>query len=156
MVTESLLQPLLRYCHKLTIYVSYAINLWHFDAWVNYLAMQDVVIIIGTVLENKGQSASLCRSLKLFITQPPMNKKRQKTERGGSVVMHETRFREVPGSNPGADQPDWGFFVVFLNHKDKCWVEFSLPRSIWPLFIKFIYHKIKSVNLTNERLTIQQ
>ena len=28
------------------------------------------------------------------------------TERGGSVVTHETRIREVPGSNPGADQPD--------------------------------------------------
>ena len=31
------------------------------------------------------------------------------TEQGGSVVTHETRIREVPGSNPGADQPDWGF-----------------------------------------------
>ena len=28
------------------------------------------------------------------------------TERGGSVVTHGTRIREVPGSNPGADQPD--------------------------------------------------
>ena len=28
------------------------------------------------------------------------------TERGGSVVTHETRIREVPGSNTGADQPD--------------------------------------------------
>ena len=27
------------------------------------------------------------------------------TERGGSVVMHETRIREVPGSNPVAGQP---------------------------------------------------
>ena len=75
------------------------------------------------------------------------------TERGGSVVTHETRIREVPGSNPGADQPDWGFFVVFLNHEGKCWVRFSLPRSIWPLFIKFIYHKIDSVTLTIETLT---
>ena len=31
------------------------------------------------------------------------------TEQGGSVVMHETRIREVPGSNPSADQPDWVF-----------------------------------------------
>ena len=31
------------------------------------------------------------------------------TERGGFVVTHETRIREVPGSNPGADQPEWGF-----------------------------------------------
>ena len=52
------------------------------------------------------------------------------TERGGSVVTHETRIREVPGSNPGADQPDWGFFVVFLSPQGKCWVGFSLPRSI--------------------------
>ena len=66
------------------------------------------------------------------------------TERGGSVVTHETRVREVPCSNPGADQPDWGFFVVFLSRQGrKCWVGFSLPRSIWPLFIKFMYHKIK-------------
>ena len=71
-------------------------------------------------------------------------------ERGGSVVTHETRIREVPGSNPGADQPDWGFLVVFLNHQGKCSVGFSLPRSIWPLFIK-----LKSVNL-NETLTTQQ
>ena len=27
--------------------------------------------------------------------------------------MHETRIREIPGSNPGADQPDWGFFRGF-------------------------------------------
>ena len=65
------------------------------------------------------------------------------TERGGSVVTHKTRIREVPSSNPGADQPDWGFFVVFLSHQGKCWFGFSLPRSIWPLFIKFTYHKIK-------------
>ena len=82
------------------------------------------------------------------------------TERGGSVVTHETRIREVPGSNPGADQPDWGFFVVFLSRQGKCWVGFSLPRSIWPLFIiiiiiKFIYHKIKISDLTNETLTQQ-
>ena len=75
------------------------------------------------------------------------------TERGGSVVTHETRIREVPGSNPGADRPDWGCFVVFLNHQGKYWVGFSLPRSILPLFIKFLYHKINSVNLTIETLT---
>ena len=74
-------------------------------------------------------------------------------ERGGSVVTHETRIREVPGLNPGADRPDWDFVVVFLNHQGKCWVGFSLPRSIWPLFIKFIYHRINSVNLTIETLT---
>ena len=51
----------------------------------------------------------------------------KRTERGGSVVTHETRIREVPGSNPDADQPDWGFFVVFLIQQGKCWVGFSLP-----------------------------
>ena len=51
-------------------------------------------------------------------------------EGGGSMVTHETRIREVRGSNPSANQPDWGFFVIFLNHYDKCWVGFSLPRSI--------------------------
>ena len=35
------------------------------------------------------------------------------TERGGSVVTHEARIREVPGSNPGADQPGCGFFRGF-------------------------------------------
>ena len=34
------------------------------------------------------------------------NKVKDFTEQGGSVVMHETRIREVLGSNPGADQPD--------------------------------------------------
>ena len=63
--------------------------------------------------------------------------------RRGSMVTHETRIREVPGSNPDADQPDWGFLVIFRNHQGKCRVGFSLPRSIWLLFIKFIYHKIK-------------
>ena len=31
------------------------------------------------------------------------------TERGGSVVTHETRILEVPGSNPVAGQPGCGF-----------------------------------------------
>ena len=75
----------------------------------------------------------------------------KQTERGGSVLTHETRIREVPGSNPGADQPDLGFFVVFLSRQGKFWVGFSLPRSIWPLFIKFMYHnnKISELNKWN-------
>ena len=48
-------------------------------------------------------------------------------ERGGSVVTHETRIPEVPGSNPGADQPDWGWIFITKIH----------------LAIKFIYHTIK-------------
>ena len=35
------------------------------------------------------------------------------TERRGAVVTHRTRIWEVSGSNPGADQPDWGFFHGF-------------------------------------------
>ena len=34
------------------------------------------------------------------------------TERGGSVVKHETHIWEVPSSNPSTDQPD-GFFCGF-------------------------------------------
>ena len=30
------------------------------------------------------------------------------------MVTQETRIRDVSGSNPGADQPDWGFFLVSL------------------------------------------
>ena len=53
--------------------------------------------------------------------------------------MHETRILEFPGSNPGTDQPDWGFFVVFLNlkiakdlviFKDKCRVGPHIPPQI--------------------------
>ena len=66
-----------------------------------------------------------------FFLLKSRNKIKGLTERGGSVVTHETRIREVPGSNPGADQPDWFFFfVVSLSQQGKCWVGFSLPRSI--------------------------
>ena len=27
------------------------------------------------------------------------------------MITHETLIQEVPGSNPGADQPDWGFLA---------------------------------------------
>ena len=74
-----------------------------------------------------------------MLLQKPCAENVFMTERGGSVVKHETRIREVPGSNPGADQPDCDFFVVLLNHHGKCWGGFSLPRSISPTFIKFIF-----------------
>ena len=35
------------------------------------------------------------------------------TERCSSVVIQETRIREAPGSNPGGEQLDWGFFLGF-------------------------------------------
>ena len=68
------------------------------------------------------------------------------TERGGSVVMHETRIQEVLGSNSGADQPDWGFFVVFLSHQG--------PFDHYSSNSYII--KLKSVNLPNETLITQQ
>ena len=40
------------------------------------------------------------------IANCEINYKITTTERSGSVVTHETRIRKVPGSNPGADQPD--------------------------------------------------
>ena len=54
------------------------------------------------------------------------------TERGGSVVTHETRIRVVPGSNPGTDQPDWGFFVVFLSHQGNYAGPGGLGVEAWP------------------------
>ena len=44
------------------------------------------------------------------------NYKIKYTERGGSMVMHETRIREVPGSNPMVGQPV-KVFCGFLNLK---------------------------------------
>ena len=40
------------------------------------------------------------------------------------MATHETRIREVPGSNRGADQPDWGFYVVSLIIKAKAGLDF--------------------------------
>ena len=59
-----------------------------------------------------------------------------RNERGGNA-------RDSHSGGPWFEsrcRPTWLlFFVVFLNHPGKCWFRFSLPRSIWPLFIKFIY-----------------
>ena len=61
------------------------------------------------------------------------------TERGGSVVTHETRIREVPGSNPVAGQPG-EVFSDFLNlkiskelviFKDKCRVGPHIPLQMY-------------------------
>ena len=41
----------------------------------------------------------------IFFFLPVKSRKKTKTERGGSVVTHETRIREVPGSNPVTRQP---------------------------------------------------
>ena len=79
------------------------------------------------------------------------------TERSGSVVTHETRILEVPGLNPGADQPDWVFSVVFLNHEGKCWLDFHYhdPLDQYP---SFSYRPMikKSVSELNKETSITQ
>ena len=75
------------------------------------------------------------------------------TERGGSVLTHETRIREVPGSNPGAGQPGWGFFVVFLSHKANAGLDFHYHDPFNHYSSNSYIIKIKSVNLTIETLT---
>ena len=51
-----------------------------------------------------------------FIVFIVMQGQSQYTDRSGSVVTHESRIREVPGSNRVAGQPGWGF-SGFLNLK---------------------------------------
>ena len=80
-----------------------------------------------------------------------------KTERGGSVVTHETRILEVPGSIPGADQPDWGFSRFFSIIKANGGLDFHYHDPFDHYSSNsYIIHKINSVNLTNETLTTQQ
>ena len=67
------------------------------------------------------------------------------TERGGSVVTHETRIREVPGSNPGADQSDWGFFVVFLSNQGLDF-HYHYPFDHYSSNSYMFIIKLKSVN----------
>ena len=75
-----------------------------------------------------------------------------KTERGGSVVTHETCIRDVSGLNPGADQPDWGFFVVFLNHQVFAGLYFHYHDPFHHYSSNSYIIKLKSINLTNEHL----
>ena len=65
-----------------------------------------------TVHHNHNKSFHCGRQWPLMLTRPKTpyiiyytSRRIEVTERGGSVVTHETRIREVPGSNPGADQP---------------------------------------------------
>ena len=78
------------------------------------------------------------------------------TERGGSVVTHETRIQEVPGSKPGADQPDCGLFMVFLSHQGKSGLDFHYHDPFDHYASNSYIIKLKSVNLTNEIFTTQQ
>ena len=66
-----------------------------------YFTIAMLVISISVLRDSIVLFINNCLPLKTAI--------RLSTERGGSVVKHETRIREVPGSNPGADQPDWQF-----------------------------------------------
>ena len=82
---------------------------------------------------------------------------RHNTERGGSVVTHETRIREVPGSNPCANQPDWFFFSWFSSIiKANAGLDFHYHDPFDHFSSNsYIIIKLKSVNLTNETLTAQ-
>ena len=74
------------------------------------------------------------------------------------MKTHETRIREVPGSNPGADQPDWGFFRG-IPQSPRQMMGSIFITTIHLTIIHLIhigYHKIKSVNLTVKILTTQQ
>ena len=77
-------------------------------------------------------------------------KKSRNENQVGAVVTHSTRIWKVTSSNPGSNQPDWDIIMASCSHQGKYWVVFSLLRSIWPLLIKFINHKIKSVNITKK------
>ena len=55
---------------------------------------------------NKININSFCCKYNIFKS---VNNNNKLTERGGSVVTHETRIREVPGSNTVAGQPGSGF-----------------------------------------------
>ena len=78
------------------------------------------------------------------------------TERGGSVVTHEIRIREVPGSNPGADQPDCGFSWFSSVIKANAGLDFHYHDPFDHDSSNSYIIKLKSVNLTNETLTTQQ
>ena len=77
------------------------------------------------------------------------------------MVTHETRIREIPGSNPGADQPDWGFFRSFPQSTRQMlgWIflttiHLTIIYQIHKIKIKI--KKLKSVTLTIETLNTQQ
>ena len=40
------------------------------------------------------------------------------------MATHETHIREVPGSNPGADQPGWGLFPWYSSFKANAGLDF--------------------------------
>ena len=75
-----------------------------------------------------------------------------RTERGGSVVTHETRNREVPASNPGADQPDWVFSWISSIIKANAGLDFHYHDPFDHYSSNSYIIKLKSVNLTNENI----
>ena len=69
---------------------------------------------------------------------------------GGSVVTDETLIREVPGSNPGADQPNWAFswFSSIIKANSALYFHYHDPFDHHSSNSYII--KLKSVNLTND------
>ena len=65
------------------------------------------------------------------------------------MVTHETRIREVPGSNPGADQPDEVFSWFSSIIKANAGLDFHY-HDPFDHYSSNSFHKINSVNLTIE------
>ena len=68
------------------------------------------------------------------------------------MVTHESRIREVLGSNPGADQPDWIFSWFSSVIKANVGLDFHYHDTFDHYSSNSYIIKLKSVNLTNETL----
>ena len=65
------------------------------------------------------------------------------------MVTHETPIREVPGSNPGADQPEvFSWFSSVIKASAELDFRYHVPFHHYSSNSHII--KLKSVNLTNE------
>ena len=68
------------------------------------------------------------------------------------MVTHETCIWEVPGSNPDADQPDWGFSWFSSIIKVNAGLDFHYHDPFDRYSSDSCIIKLKSVNLKNETL----
>ena len=112
------LHPRLRYVPYLNVDLAYKFTLI-VQSWSNNIHLK----ICTNTLKRSGQQANnayliaVCMQLLTLHSLPPLSailryfsiteekSSSTESERGGSVVTHETRIREVPGSNPVAGQP---------------------------------------------------
>ena len=68
------------------------------------------------------------------------------------MVTHETRIREVSGSNPGADQPDWVLSWFSSIIKANAGLDFHYHDPFNHYSLNSYIIKLKLVNLSNEAL----